>query len=193
MLHACSSVPPAATAAHAKPKAFVFGDAPPGEFASKRYGLHLRLPDGRAWRIDDHRGENLVATHALAATELRAARYQPGAVTGAMATRNICWEGAIARSLFPVVSHSESVVEDTEHYDGVADVRTLVSIGRNGASGSIRYVAATRSGCVGLGVESKRLDADTNETLADRLALLRNKVIAGLSPAPAGVPRSTRP
>lgn len=200
MLQACGGAPSAATtpdsaAVHAKPAAFVFGDAPPGEFVSKRYGLHLRLPDGRAWRLDDHRDENLVAKHVLAATELRAARYRPGAVSGAMATRAICWDEAIARSLFPGVGRSESVVENTERYDGTADVHALVSIGRNGASGSIRYVAATKDGCVGLGIESKRLAGDTDETLADRLALLRDKVIPGLSPAtgPAAVPRTARP
>src|SRR5207302_616791 len=33
-------------------------------FHSKRFALSLPLPDGRAWRIDDHSHVELVATHA---------------------------------------------------------------------------------------------------------------------------------
>jgi len=163
------------------PAAFVFGDAPPGEFVSKRFGLRLRLPDGKAWRIDDHKTEHLVATHTLAATSLRAARFNPNALSGATVTRATCWDEAIARSIFPLVSRSESVVENEERYDGTADTHVAVSIGRNGRSGYVRYVAGSRTGCVALGIESTRLAGDTDETLADRLALLREKSIGGLA------------
>jgi hypothetical protein len=33
-------------------------------FHSKRFGLFVPFPDGKAWRIDDHTKEQLVATHA---------------------------------------------------------------------------------------------------------------------------------
>jgi hypothetical protein len=41
-----------------------------GEFASKRFGLRLPLPDGPAWRIDDHTGRFLLATNASTGSEL---------------------------------------------------------------------------------------------------------------------------
>lgn len=41
-----------------------------GEFPSKRFGLRLPLPDGHAWRIDDHTGRFLVAINASTESEL---------------------------------------------------------------------------------------------------------------------------
>lgn len=41
-----------------------------GEFPSKRFGLRLPLPDGHAWRIDDHTGRFLLATQASTGSEL---------------------------------------------------------------------------------------------------------------------------
>ena len=41
-----------------------------GEFPSKRFGLRLPLPDGHAWRIDDHTGRFLVAIHTSTESEL---------------------------------------------------------------------------------------------------------------------------
>lgn len=40
-------------------------------FNSKRFDLELALPDGKAWRIDDHRSPWLVASHATSSTTLR--------------------------------------------------------------------------------------------------------------------------
>jgi len=39
------------------------GDGPWGEFVSKRFGVRVPLPDGKAWRIDDHTEHWLMATH----------------------------------------------------------------------------------------------------------------------------------
>ena len=195
ILQACSSTPPAVappTAVRAKPAPFVFGDAPPGEFVSKRFGFRLHLPDGRAWRIDDHGDSFLLAKHALAATTLRASRFDPGALSGAAVGHDTCWTEAIARGVFTTPVR-ESAVEDDAHYDGTADVRILVSIGNHG-EGHVRYVSAGRTGCIVLAVDSLRLEGDTDETLADRLALVRQKVIPGLKePTASTGERSARP
>jgi hypothetical protein len=65
---ACGSAPqPAAEVAPAvsasPPSAKSFDGAPWATFHSKRFELSLRLPDGPAWRIDDHRSPWLRATH----------------------------------------------------------------------------------------------------------------------------------
>lgn len=52
----------------AAPSGFEGGAA--GKFHSKRFDLWLQLPDGKGWRIDDHRGAWLVATHAASASSL---------------------------------------------------------------------------------------------------------------------------
>lgn len=41
-----------------------------GDFLSQRFNLRIPLPDGRVWRIDDHHGEWLSATHAPTNAEL---------------------------------------------------------------------------------------------------------------------------
>lgn len=41
-----------------------------GRFHSKRFSLWLSLPDGKAWRIDDHRTSWLVASHAPSSSSL---------------------------------------------------------------------------------------------------------------------------
>lgn len=45
-------------------------EQPWGRFRSRRFSLWLALPDGKAWRIDDHRTSWLVATHAPSSSSL---------------------------------------------------------------------------------------------------------------------------
>ena len=66
-ISACGSAPqPAAEAApssSALPSSKTFDGTAWATFHSKRFELSLRLPDGPAWRIDDHRSPWLRATH----------------------------------------------------------------------------------------------------------------------------------
>ena len=41
-----------------------------GEFPSERFNLRVPLPDGKAWRIDDHHSQWLVAKHQATGSEL---------------------------------------------------------------------------------------------------------------------------
>jgi hypothetical protein len=59
--------PPPPAPAVAPPQSFA-GSA--GTFRSERLNLLLPLPDGRAWKIDDHTGPWLSATHAATASSL---------------------------------------------------------------------------------------------------------------------------
>jgi hypothetical protein len=52
--------PPAAPAVRAREG---LGEGRGGEYVSKRFGVRVPLPDGQAWRIDDHTGSWLSATH----------------------------------------------------------------------------------------------------------------------------------
>ncbi len=56
------------------------GEAPMGEFVSLRFGLKLPLPDGKAWRIDDHEGSWLVARHPGSGSELVVKGWREDAV-----------------------------------------------------------------------------------------------------------------
>jgi hypothetical protein len=71
---ACGSPPPAAfSAAPAKAQLAApvdFEGGRWGSFRSKRFRLELPLPDGRVWRIDDHKTPWLTASHAPTQSEL---------------------------------------------------------------------------------------------------------------------------
>lgn len=45
-------------------------DAPWGRFHSRRFSLWLSLPDGKTWRINDHKTSWLTATHAPSSSSL---------------------------------------------------------------------------------------------------------------------------
>lgn len=69
-LAACSDLPePKAPSAAVgatdagPPPEYPSDDAAWGRFHSRRFQLSVPLPDGRAWKIDDHRAPELVATH----------------------------------------------------------------------------------------------------------------------------------
>lgn len=55
--------PPSVPAQPVDPAAPFLADLHPLRFRSARFELSVPFPDGRAWRIDDHRGPYLVATH----------------------------------------------------------------------------------------------------------------------------------
>jgi hypothetical protein len=68
-LAACAETSPmvqAPAAARVGPQPGEFPDEPSTllRFRSARFGMSVPLPDGRAWRIDDHKGPSLVAEHA---------------------------------------------------------------------------------------------------------------------------------
>jgi hypothetical protein len=52
------------------PAGLDFEGAKTGAFRSKRFQISLPLPDGHAWRIDDHKDRWLVATHPPTGSEL---------------------------------------------------------------------------------------------------------------------------
>lgn len=67
-----TQAPPAAST-----QLWAMGDAPTGwdekpwgRFHSKRFSLWLSLPDGKEWRIDDHRTSWLSASHPLSSSSL---------------------------------------------------------------------------------------------------------------------------
>ena len=55
----------------ATPRGDALLDAHWGKFASKRFDLTIALPDGHAWRIDDHKTHWLVASHPASSTVVR--------------------------------------------------------------------------------------------------------------------------
>jgi hypothetical protein len=94
-----------------------------GTFKSERFELQLPLPDGRGWRIDDHTGPWLSATHAATESALVVRSWtEDGRVT-----RERCEERARLWRTFPDPARAEEV--KARSIDAPAGFDTFVSIG----------------------------------------------------------------
>ncbi len=94
-----------------------------GTFRSERFELQLPLPDGRAWRIDDHREPWLSATHAASESALVARSWtEDGRVN-----RQRCEERARQWRTLPDPTRGDPVKASS--IDAPAGFDTFVSVG----------------------------------------------------------------
>ncbi len=115
--------PPTLTAPLPSPTPPPLSAAAWGTFHSERFELLLPLPDGRAWRIDDHGGPWLTATHAASESTLVARSWtEDGRVS-----RQRCEERARLWRTLPDPTHAEEVNART--LDAPAGFDTFVSVG----------------------------------------------------------------
>jgi hypothetical protein len=117
-------VPPAPPPAPTTPATPApFSSASWGTYRSERFELQLPLPDGHGWRIDDHGGPWLSATHAASQSTLLVRSWtEDGRVN-----RRRCEERARLWRTFPDPSRAETVNERT--IDAPAGFDTFVSVG----------------------------------------------------------------
>jgi hypothetical protein len=115
--------PPAAPASASLPDAPPLSAAAWGTFSSARFELRLPLPDGHAWRIDDHGGPWLSATHAASESSLVARSW----TEDGRATRRRCEEQARLWRTMPDPARAEEV--QARSIDAPAGFDTFVSIG----------------------------------------------------------------
>ncbi len=103
--------PVVALATPPRPPAVAFPDdpAPLPRFHSQRLALYLPLPDGKAWRIDDHSRPELVATHAPTQSTVRVAVFRTEGLVG----RHECEALARDRRLVPPASFTPSRTRST--------------------------------------------------------------------------------
>jgi hypothetical protein len=94
-----------------------------GTFTSKRFELRIPLPDGHAWRIDDHHGPWLEATHAASESALAVRSW----TEDGRATRRVCEERARLWRTFPDAASAESVEEHS--IDAPSGFDTFVAVG----------------------------------------------------------------
>lgn len=99
-----SPTPPASTPVGVAPAATLgpsgsdpneaFGRAS-GAFHSQRFRLRISLPDGKSWRIDDHRAERLVAKHPATGTVVELLLFREDEIM----SRQKCMSAAERRGL----------------------------------------------------------------------------------------------
>jgi len=129
-LAACGSPPaappppvPSGAAPAPAPAPAPLGGLAWGTFHSERFELLLPLPDGRAWRIDDHGGPWLSATHPGSESALVVRSWtEDGRVN-----RQRCEERARLWRTFPDPARAEEV--KARSVDAPAGFDTFVSIG----------------------------------------------------------------
>jgi len=174
--------PPVTAVAPVRPAAAEFPDDPRPlpRYHSKRLALSLPLPDGRAWRIDDHSRPELVATHAPTRSRVMVAVLRAEGLVG----RNECESLARERKLVPAGDfHTlENALDVTqENYD----TRIWVAVDPGSGPGSpitghVMAFGGFLRKCYVFDF-STQIDGPADEpVLSSRLAFARARILGGL-------------
>ena len=189
----CAEAPHApATAPQASTSAVTFPDdsRPLPRYRSRRLSLTLSLPDGKAWRIDDHSRPELVATHAPTRSRIVVSVFRADGLVG----RSQCEDLARAKKLVPEAPDGRfQIVEDAVAMtQGTFDTRIEVAL--QPGSGPDRALAGHVMAFGGflrkcyVFVYSTEVDSASDEAaLSSRLAFVRSRVLQDLELEPFDV------
>jgi hypothetical protein len=188
-LAACAapSRPAAAASQPASPAtSFLEDERPLLRYRSHRLALSLPLPDGKAWRIDDHSQPALVATHAATRSRVVVFVFSADQLVG----RTQCEDLARSRKLVPDDGSGERTVEDQVAItQETFDTRIQVTLEPgNGPDRSLGGRVTAFGGflrkCFAF-VYTTQVDAVTDEAvLSSRLAFARTRILGGLELEP---------
>jgi hypothetical protein len=188
---------PAATpsAVPSRPPAVAFSDDPRPlpRFHSKRFSLSLPLPDGSAWRIDDHSQPMLVARHAPTRSTVAVAVFHADALVG----RVQCEALARERNLVP--SGELQVLEDQSGVTNETfDTRTVVAL-QPGAGpdqpllGHVMAFGGFLRKCFAFDFSTEVDGAADEAILSARLAFARARILGGLAIEALGTVQREKP
>ena len=188
-LAACSPATrsPAAGPPPSAAAAFADESKPLSRYHSHRLALLLPLPDGPAWRIDDHSQEGLVATHAPTRSRVMVAVFGTDTLVG----RAQCEELARAKKLVADEGPPDprSVEDRVAITQGTYDTRIEVTL-RPGSGpdhslgGRVMAFGGFLRKCYVFDY-STEVEAATDEAvLSSRLAFVRARVLGGLELEP---------
>jgi hypothetical protein len=198
LLVACggASTGPVTVPAPSKPPAAPFPEDPRPlqRFHSKRFKLSLPLPDGPTWRIDDHSGPALVATHAPTRSRVVVSLVREDQLVG----RRECEKAARDEKLVPAgdMHTLEDAVAITQE---TFDTRVWVALQPGDGPdrpivGHVFAFGGFLRKCL-LFDFSTEVDSATDEpVLSQRLAYARARIFGGLTLDPFdAVPREPGP
>jgi hypothetical protein len=196
---ACGGGAPAPMAARAdvaasrSAPAYATDEAAWGKFHSKRFQVKIPLPDGRAWKIDDHKSPELVAVHAPTESRLALLSTQEETLTN----RQRCEERA--RALGWVPEATLTTLEDQIYIGPEAyDSRVWVALDPGGKSGSLQGHVFLFGGflrkCLLVHLTTSVASAKDEEVLAARLAVGTARIVKAITVDPlrtddASIPR----
>jgi hypothetical protein len=150
--------------------------------------LSLPLPDGAAWRIDDHSQPELVATHSATRSKIVVLVVRTEGLVG----RNQC--EAIARERKVVSASEMTTVEDDDTVtQETFDTRIWVALETGGKPsapivGHVMAFGGFLRKCLIFDYSTQIDDATDEAILSARLAFARTRIVAGLSLDPFLVP-----
>jgi hypothetical protein len=181
--------------APAKPAAVAFPDDPRPlpRYHSTRLALSLPLPDGHAWRIDDHSHDELVATHAPTRSRVMVAMFHAGDLVG----RTQC--EALARDHKLVAPGELHPLEDVSGLtQQTFDTRTVVAIvpGATPEEPLVGHVMAFGGflrKCFVFDFSTEVDGASDEPVLSARLAYARARILGGLVLDPFAVVQRETP
>jgi hypothetical protein len=174
--------PPSSSLASAKrgvPE-FATDDASWGKFHSKRFQVTIPLPEGRAWKIDDHRAPELVAKHPPTSSSLSLRSTQEEELMN----RQRCEVRARALGWVPedpLTTVEDQVQTGPDAYD--SRVWVAIQVARSGGAleGHVFLFGAFLRRCLLVHFATQVPSAQDEEVLASRLALASARILKSLS------------
>jgi hypothetical protein len=180
-ISACGSLPePAAQVAPAPaepPSAKTFDGTAWATFHSKRFELSLRLPDGRAWRIDDHRSPWLRAAHEGTRSKiaLRSWREDENVTRAGCYARARGWEPSL-----PDLEASRLLDDGVRPLDS-QNARVVVGLAGDGETPSVGGFVVAIVGeirrCLLVAYETEAKGPAAEGEVADRLAIIADRLL----------------
>lgn len=161
-------------------------DASWGRYHSRRLLLSIPLPDGKAWKIDDHSRPSLFAVHEATGSKVSVITTQEDDLVN----RKKCEERA--RALGFVTSTTLTTVDDEvtigpEAYD--SRIWVAIDAAKPGGvlEGHVFLFGAFIRKCLLVHVSTQVASAKDEEVLSERLALARGRIVRGLTIDPPRV------
>jgi len=161
-----------------------------GTFHSKRFELTLGLPDGSAWKIDDHRSPWLRAVHAPTRSKLavRSWNEEQNVTRQACYTRAREWDPEL-----PDLETSPLIEDQTRTLLKNQDARVAVGVTSRGAptpvtGGFVVAIVASIRRCLLMAFQTEADGPTAQDEVADRLALVSERLLPSLKLDPSFTP-----
>lgn len=166
--------------------AFPEDPRPLPRFHSKRFALSLPLPDGKAWRIDDHSRGELIAKHAPTRSTVMVVVFRSDELAG----RSQCEALARDRKLVPA-AEMQILEDQTGITQQTFDTRTVVAVapGVGPAQPLVGHVMAFGGflrKCFVFDFATEVDGAADEAVLSARLAYARARILGGMEIEPLG-------
>ncbi len=161
-------------------------DAAWGRYHSKRFQLSFPLPDGKAWRIDDHSRPSLFALHDATSSRV----WVQATHEDELVNRQKC--ELRARELGWVTSTKLTTIEDEttigpEAYDSRIWVALDAAKPGGAIEGHVYLFGAFIRRCLLVHVSTTIASAKDEDVLSERLALARARIVRALTLDPPRV------